>query len=507
MTMMAHLPILLVLAPLFGALVTMFLGRSPRAAWAWTQTVTGVVLLVTIALAGQVWEHGVLSYQIGRWPREYGIELRVDALNSLILAIIAVIGVVSTWFGRLSIAAEIPADRQHIFYTIWQLCLMGMLGMTITGDAFNVYVMLEISALTVYTLIAMGKDRDRRALTAALRYLVVGSIGATFILLGIGYLLMATGTLNMVDMAAQLADMRAQGTLLENRMVLVAFAFLLVGMSLKMALYPLHMWLPNAYTFAPSAVSAMLAATATKVGVYIAIRFLLTVFGYEFSFRDLSSTGVLLTLASAGILICSVIAIRQTDIKRLLAYSSVAQIGYMVLGFSLGNVPGIAGSAVHMVNHAMMKGGMFLALGCVVYRLGGAQLADLRGLGRRMPWTMAAFTAGGLGLIGFPLTAGFISKWYLVRGCLEAGYWYLAAVVLVGSLLAVIYVWKVVEAIYFGQRREDAPPVREAPASMVLASWSLIVISLVLGCWSAVTGAFAERAAASLLTLVGEAMP
>ena len=497
-----NLPALVVLLPLFGGILSVILGAAfgsrRELAWGFALAVTWgtLALVVRLLLAVVSSETGVVTYNMGSWPAQWGIEYRVDHLNAFVLLVVAGVGAVATLYARHSVPSEVPGDRLHLFFCMWLLALAGLLGITITGDAFNVYVLLEISSLASYALIAMGKGRDRRALLASLRYLILGTIGASFILLGIGYLLMLTGTLNMADMHQQLM---AMPDLAENRTVLVAFAFLLVGLSLKMALFPLHMWLPGAYTHAPSAVSALLASTATKVGVYMAFRFMYTIFGRHYSIEVLPGHSALLFCAALAVLLPNLTAIRQVEVKRLLAYSSVGQIGYMVMGFALANEAGMTGSIVHLFNHAAMKGGMFLAVGAVVYRLGSARVGDLTGLGRAMPWTMGAFSLGGLGLVGFPLTAGFVSKWYLVSGCIQAGLWPLVAVVLFGSLLAVIYTWKLLERIWFTERPADAPAVREAPPSMLVSTWALILTSVYFGVNAGFTAGMAGKAAAFLL--------
>ena len=337
----------------------------------------------------------------------------------------------------------------------------------------------------------MGKDR--RALTASYQYLVLGTIGATFIVIGIGLLYAETGTLNMADLAKRLADQPL------SRTIGAAFGFLVVGISLKLALFPLHLWLPNAYTYAPSVVSAFLAATATKVAVYVLLRFLFTIFNVKLSFGVMPLDTILLVLAVIAMFAASAVAIFQTNLKRMLAYSSVAQIGYIILGISFANVNGLSAGIIHLFNHALMKGGMFLALGCIFYRIASVNINDMAGMGRRMPWTMGAFVVGGLGLIGVPLTVGFISKWYLVLGALERGWWFAAALVLLSSLLAVVYIWRVVEVAYLKPIPEDAPKIEDAPPAMLIPTWILIGASVYYGINTDLTVGVAKQAAQQLL--------
>ncbi|MGW8267970.1 MAG: monovalent cation/H+ antiporter subunit D family protein [Longimicrobiales bacterium] len=486
--MTQHLPALLVVLPLMAAPVASVL-RWGRAAWGLTLTVSWAVLAMALLILRTVMDQGTISYFLGGWVAPIGIEYRIDAVNAWVLVIVAAIGAVVMPYARASLERELAPHRIPLLYAALLLCLTGLLGIAVTGDVFNLFVFLEISSISAYALIAAGPDR--RALHAAYKYLIMGSIGATFIVIGIGMMYVMTGTLNMVDLAQRLPEVG-------SRTLAVAFAFLTVGISLKLALFPLHLWLPDAYTFAPSTVTAFLASTATKVAVYMLVRFFFSIFGPTFSLQVMAFQWVLLPLAMIAILSASMTAIYQMNVKRLLAYSSVAQIGYMVLGISLASVTGLTGGLLHLFNHAVMKGALFLAMGAVAYQVGSVRIEAMRGLGRKMPWTMAAFVIGGLSLIGVPGTVGFISKWYLVLGSVEAGLWLVAGVVLVGSLMALVYVWRVVEAAYF-QEFVGEFEVKEAPLSLLVPIWVLALASVYFGLNATLTTNVATRAAEILL--------
>ena len=486
----AHLPILQIVLPLIAAPLCVLI-RPRKLVWPFVLAVSWATLALAWTMLEQVLATGPISYLLGGWEAPWGIEYRVDLLNAYVILLVALIGAVVVAYAPASIAREIDADRQPYFYAAFLLCLTGLLGICITGDAFNVFVFLEISSLATYGLISLG--RDRRALTAAYNYLILGTIGATFILIGIGLAYMMTGTLNMADLASRLPLVN------HTRTAQVAFAFLSVGLTLKLALFPLHVWLPNAYAYAPSVVTAFVAATATKVSVYVFLRFVLTIFGADFAFGTMHIDYLLLPLALLGIFIASAVAIFQTDLKRLLAFSSVAQIGYIMLGISFGSVTGLTAGIVHLFNHALMKGALFLAVGCIFLRINSVQLDDLSGLGKRLPITSFAFVLGGLGLVGVPLTVGFISKWYLLLAALEAGWWPVAALVLISSLMALVYIWRFVEIAYFRPVPEHAAPVTEAPLSMLIPMWILIALAIGFGVQTTSTAGIAQRAALSLL--------
>jgi multicomponent Na+:H+ antiporter subunit D len=489
MSVAAHLPALQVVVPLLAAPLTVLLRRRSLAFGVALGASWGA-LVIAVLLWLQVRSSGTISYAIGNWPPPWGIEYRVDALSAFVLVLVSAVAAIVLPYSRASIEAEVAPQQHYLFYTMFVLCLAGLLGITITGDAFNVFVFLEISSLSTYVLIAMG--RDRRALVASYQYLIMGTIGATFFIIGVGLLYLMTGTLNIADLGQRIAQV--QGT----RPVLAALAFITVGLSLKLALFPLHQWLPNAYAYAPTAVSAFLAATATKVAVYVLLRFYYSIFGQAQVFGSLPMQQAILLLALAGMFVASGIAIYQADLKRLFAYSSVAQIGYIILGVSFGSATGLTASVVHLFNHGVTKGAIFLLLGCVGWAVGSTRLAAVEGLGRRLPLVSAGIVICGLSLIGVPGTAGFVSKWYLILAALEHGQWWLAFLIVVSSLLAVVYVWRFVEAAYFREPPAGTEATPRLPWSMAVPAAALVVATVWFGIHTAFTVDSATRAAALL---------
>jgi multicomponent Na+:H+ antiporter subunit D len=486
-----HLPVLQVLVPLLAAPLCL-LFHERRFAWSISLALSLVALVIAALLLQHSLADGVISYELGGWSMHWGIEYRVDIVNAFVLLVVTTIASVVLLFARQSVLAELYRARIPLFYAIYMLCLGGLLGVTISGDVFNLFVFMEISALSSYTLIALSQER--RALTSAYQYLIMGTIGATFLLIGIGLMYIMTGTLNMRDLANALPAVTG------TRTIETAFAFIVVGISIKLALVPLHLWLPNAYAYAPSAVTAFIASTATKVAFYVLLRFLFTIFGVGFSFSNMLLGGIFLVLGLLAIFAGSTAAIFQDNIKRMLAYSSIAQIGFMTLGISFVTSTGVGAAILHLFNHAIMKAALFLALGSVFYRLGSVNIRDMQGIGREMPWTMTAFVIGGLSLVGVPLTVGFISKWYLVLGALEQGWWPVAAAVLLASLLTLVYIWRVIDAAWLqapAAPRQDA--LTEAPPGMLLPLWGLILANLYFGIDTSLSVSVAMQAADWLL--------
>jgi multicomponent Na+:H+ antiporter subunit D len=485
-----HLPALQVVIPLLAALVAAFLRRGAPAFWL-SLVVTWLMPVISAALLVQVLDTGPISYRLGGWEPPYGIEYRVDLLSAFVLLLVSGVSAVIMPFARRSVPLETDG-REAWFYCMYLLCLTGLLGITITGDAFNAFVFLEISSLATYVLIATGLDR--RALLAAYQYLIMGTIGATFYVIGVGFLYLLTGSLNFVDIANRLVAARAE----QIAPMLAALAFLAVGISLKLALFPLHVWLPNAYAYAPSFATAFLAATATKVAIYLLIRIFYSVFGTTLDFTTLSISSVMIGLSLAAMFIASAVAVFEANLKRMLAYSSVAQIGYITLGIGLANQAGLTGGVVHIVNHAIMKAGLFLAVGAALFRIGNVTLDSVAGLGRRMPLTFAAFTVMAFGMVGTPGTIGFVSKWYLAVGALDKGSWLLVFAIVASSMISVLYMGRVLEAVWFREPSPESAGAADPPWPMLLP----VLVFAVATVWFGIdtrTADIATRVAESLL--------
>ena len=489
-------PVLIILAPLLTSFVLPVLG------WWYRPAVFPVALAAlavscgtAIVAARHVVVNGPVHYYMGGWAPPWGIEFRVDALSALMLLLVTVITLLIGIYSKQSILKEIPS-KEVPFYSVYLLLVAGLTGQVATADMFNLYVFLEIASLTSYALVSLGGGA---AVVSAFRYVILGTVGAAFYLLAVGYFYSMTGSLNMADLSRILPD------LYESNAVLVGFAFFVIGMSIKMALFPMHTWLPGAYSNAPSAVSALIAATTTKVAAYVLVRVMFFVFEPRFSIEMIPVTTLLGWMGAVAMILGSVMAIAQSDFKRMLAYSSVAQIGYIVLGIGLANAAGFTGGILHLVNHAFMKGGLFLVAGAIVYRTGLREIREFRSLSLKMPVTAATFTVCAFAMIGIPPTGGFFSKFYLILGAIDAGNWVFVGVIVLSSVLALAYLANVLRYIYFpkeatargggGQPVPEAIKRDEVPWTMLGPMLAITAVIVLLGVFNGeVVGRFIEPA-------------
>ncbi len=459
----------LVLAPLGGAMVSPILAaRSLKASrWFGALVLLGNFLLA-VGLTPFAWNQGPLHYKFGGWAPPWGIEYVLDPVSAMMATLVAFFALIA-YPGATLPREDQPQSNAASFQALYLLLSAGLIGIVLTGDLFNLYVFLEISSLSAYALVASGGDRGK---VAAFRYLIIGSVAATFWVLGLGYLYALTGTLNMADMATRLPGV------LGSRAAVAGLSFMVIGLLIKMALFPLHGWQPDAYSYAPAGAMPFISGVMAKVSAYALYRLLYDVF---LKAGPAANALELLSWAAAlSILAGSVLALGQRDVRRMLAYSSVAQIGYVILGMGIGNSFALTGAFLHIANHALMKGCAFAALGAFTARTGSSDVRALAGVAKIMPWTAAAFTIAALGIIGLPPMAGFFSKYYLLRGAVTAQAWPFVATFAISSLLSAIYFFRVIESLYL-KEPEQTQQTHAVPGTLLMPAMVLAGLIIVFG--------------------------
>lgn len=476
--MTQHVPVLIVVIPLVAALLVPLVALRTAA---WARALTLAALLGVIACSGTALARSVATgpwqYELGGWAPPWGITYVLDPLSGGMALLVGIVAALVAVYAGPHLSHWAPS-RTGVFLSLFLLLVTGLLGIVATGDLFNLYVFLEISSLAGYALLASGSIRSA---VATFRYLIIGTVAATFYLLGVGYLYALTGSLNMADIATRIGDVSHSGAFA------VAVTFIVIGLSIKAALFPLHGWLPDAYTYAPALVIGFISAVMAKVSAYALFRVL------YFVLQPTEPVSHVLTglswVAAMAILAGSLLAVAQRDVRRMLAYSSIGQMGYIFLGLAIGTPTALRGALLHVLNHAIMKGCLFLAAGGMQWRTGSYRLEDLVGMSRRMPLTMAAIVLAAISMIGLPPTAGFFSKWYLIQGAIEVQAWVFVVVFIASSLLSAVYFFRVIEWAYLRQSRPSeygdpeilSPTRQELPMQMLVPIWVLATGVLLLG--------------------------
>jgi len=452
-TSVANTPwcVMVILLPLAGALVC-FLWPRRSVLWG-VVTALGVVACVA-GLGWQVMGQGVQRYAIGGWGAPLGIDLYVDGLSLLMLMMTALVGL------GISVYSSGYFDRKTavVFWPLWLFLWAALNALFLSADIFNLYVTLELMGLAAVALVALAGGAD--ALTAAMRYLLVSLLGSLFYLLGVALLYHSVGSVDIAILAQRVEPSPA---------VWAAVGLMSAGLLLKTALFPLHFWLPPAHASAPAPVSALLSALVVKASFYILLRLWLEVFPLS----DAAFGQLLGVLGASAVLWGGVQALRQTRLKLLIAYSTVAQLGYLFLAFPLGTSVAWKGALYLLFSHALAKAAMFMAAGNILRCCGHDRIADLDRVVLRLPLTLTAFTLAGISSMGLPPSGGFTGKWMLLDAALYTGQWWWALILILGGLLAAAYVFKVVG--YAFTPAEVTHEARSVPARM---EWTALVLAL-----------------------------
>lgn len=469
-----HFPLLIVAIPLIGGALTPFVGKINKKYCAfWSILISFVSFLLSLVLVLKLaLTKEPISYHLGGWPPPYGIEIKFDELSAASAAILALI-FLALIFSWKYVEKELDEKSVVPYYSLFLLNTAGMVGFAITGDIFNLFVFLEILSLSAYALVAIGGERI--AEMAAFKYLLMGAISSLAILLGIAFLYSITGTLNMYDLHVRLQNTPYIKT------ASLAFSLLLIGFCVKAAIFPLHIWLPDAHSIAPCPVSALLSGLVVKIGILGILR-LISIYGLRSLLNFTFLNSFLTWLGTISIVMGAFFAFFQNDIKMMLAYSTISNIGYIVLGIGLADYYGLVGGIVHIFNHAIIKVTLFLCIGAIIYRTGLRTLSDLRGIGKKMPITMACMSVAIIAITGIPPTNGFICKWFIAIGAVQGGKPLFAAALLFGALFIFAYYIKILNSAYFREPvRKEVEEATEAPLSLLVPIVVLTIACLVFG--------------------------
>ncbi|HAP31669.1 MAG TPA: monovalent cation/H+ antiporter subunit D family protein [Firmicutes bacterium] len=487
------MPFSMIIIPLLFAFVLAIFARWKRELCAYlVGAAIAFAFIVSCILAGRVFRGEIIRYHVGGWPPPWGIELVIDELGAMLLLLITGCSLLILLFSLRSLPKEIPGEATGWYYTIFLLTVTGMAGLAITNDIFNMFVLIEVTGIGACGLVVV--KGDKLSAEAGLRYLMLATVGSGFFLFGVGFLYQITGHLNISAMAAELAAVREQYPFL----MWTTMSFITVGLGVKAALFPLHIWLPDTYTSAPSPSSALLSSLLGKVYIVTLLRIYFLVFSFEV-FQETHMRDIVLILASLAILGGSFFAFVQLNLKRRIAYSTVAQVGYIFLGFSLGTKWSILAALLHIIVHALMKVCLFLAAGAIYYQTGRKKVTQFSGLGYRMPITMAAFTVAAFSMVGIPLFGGFISKYGLAVGSLEANNPYFIVLIVISGLLNAAYFFPIVWQAYFTSGHGVKLELDKVPVTMLIPIVVVALGILYMGIFPGGTLAFLERAVSRLI--------
>jgi multicomponent Na+:H+ antiporter subunit D len=475
---------LFIAIPLGAAFLLPILGRfSKRISDILANLVTLTLFVLTLITINS----GVLIYKMGGWGAikgiPIGIYLVLDGLSGLVLVIVNLVAFLATLYSVNYM--EHFTDKPK-YYTLFLLMLAGMNGVVLSGDMFNIFVFLEVAAIASYALVAYGVQKDE--LEAAFKYQVMGTVASGFILFGIAILYSLTGTLNMADIARLVGSS-------PNLVVLFVASLFLMGFGLKAAIMPFHAWLPDAHPSAPAPISAMLSGVLIKaIGIYALSRIVFNVLGLG-GMESLLYLLMILGLISMSA--AALLALGQNDFKRLLAYSSISQIGYVIFAIGLGTPLGFLGGIFHLFNHAVFKSLLFLNSGAIVYSAGTRHLQKMGGLNQRMPVTGTTSLLGSLSISGIPPLAGFWSKLIIIIAAVEAGHPIFALIAVLVSIITLAYYLRVQRLAFFGNLKEDLQKIKEVPFLMCTSMIVLAVLCVILGLLllPSLRGAFLEPAA------------
>ncbi len=475
--MVEHIPALIVVILLICAFLSPLLHRRfEKASGLFVVLCLSFSLVLSLILLSLVQREGPQFYRMGSWPPPWGIEYTADPLRVYMLLVVVVVSLWIFVYALKDLKHELRDQVIGWYYTLFALLVASMAAMTMTNDLFNLFVLMEICAITSCAIITIKEDRE--CLEAGFKYLILSAMGTGCFLLGVALLYMVTGHLNFGFLQQELSTAVTHYPL----NVFTAAALFIVAFGTKAALFPLHVWLPDAHASAPSPSSAMLSGLVIKIYAFALFIIFYRVFPRSL-LDSLPLSEIVLWLAALGVMFGSIYAMLQKDLKKMLAYSSIGQIAFIFMGIGLDQRLALVGGLYHIAVHAVTKAMLFMAAGAIIYATGVRRISDLTGIGRVMPLVLVAFTIGSASMIGIPGTGGLISKWYLALGALEVGRSLFVLVILLSSLLNAIYYMPIVINAFMSQD-DFSHEVKKVPAVMQAALVAGMIFVVVTGIFS-----------------------
>jgi len=458
-------PVHYIAFPLLAAFLIPLVGKISRQA---ARLIPGVVLtylaFVSVSLMMQVQSTGFITETIAGWKAPWGINLVFSQFSGLLASLISFMGLI-IWgysFNFKKVDTEISLKYQ----TLQMMLVTGALGMVLTGDIFNLFVFLEIVAISSYSLTALYRNRD--GAEAAFKYLLIGSFASAFILLGIILLYTQVGTLNMAEIAVRMPEV-------SMGMKTLIFTFFAVGFGIEAEIFPLNGWAPDAYSQAPGPIGAAFAAIVVKAGVYALIRIIFTIFDLDVASEFLIYAGFV------TMIVAELSALKQTNLKRMLAYSSIGQMGFVLVAFGIGTHTAVIGALFLMFNHAVIKSLLFMSGSYLVYETPGKEINALKGIAKKLPFVSFFFALGAFAIVGLPPFAGFWGKLWVLTAAAEKEMIMMIVIILLISVVEIVYYFKVINKLYFekGDKEiEVEKPTVQAFISMAILASVIIIVGL-----------------------------
>ncbi|MDY0011012.1 MAG: proton-conducting transporter membrane subunit [Candidatus Izemoplasmatales bacterium] len=490
-----QLPIINLLLFLLMALLIPLLKRKPfKITLILGFIVLGLVLVSSVYLLWYVNNVEIIRYTFGGFEARFGIEFVVDPFSALFTTIIAILATIIYIYSSGDSTDGIEKTEYGRYYILLFLLMMSMFGILYTNDIFNTYVFIEILSITTCAIISIKKKKD--TYTSAFRYLMMNELGSLSYLIGVALIYMATGYTNITLIGESMSN--AFQTYQLN--IVIALGFMIIGLGIKAAVFPFHIWLPDAHSSAPSTSSAILSAIVIKVYILVFVKVLFRVFNVEI-LNEMSISTILLILAGVGMIMGSVFAIAQKDVKRMLGYSSVAQMGYILLGIGLLSFEGLRAAFFHILSHGLMKTALFLSVGEIIFYKKTRKVNDFDGLGFIMPVAMGVFSIAALGMIGLPLTSGFISKLNLGMAALDKNQTIFLVILIISSLLNVIYYLPIIISAFLKNEKYHyrLESIEKTPRTMIAPLILLGLLIIAVGIFPNQIMVFIESAVRSVM--------